>query len=148
LFAHAGLREIRRWYRMTIKLDEAMKRPLRQVGISLRSFEPGRDDRAIYDSYQDGFADHWNFWSQDFKAWLCDLTERDGFEPSLIFLAWDGDEIAGAAICRKDQEDSDGGFIDDLWVRQPWRRRGIGPALLLQSFTEFKRVARDTCRSA
>jgi ribosomal protein S18 acetylase RimI-like enzyme len=60
------------------------------------------------------------------------------FDPELWFLACDGKEIAGVALNYYDEK-AETGWVDHLGVRRPWRRRGIGKALLLHTFGEFHR---------
>jgi len=68
------------------------------------------------------------------------MTKYDGFDPTLWFLAMDGDEIAGISLCRPyAYDDPDMGFVNVLAVRRPWRKRGLGLALLRHSFNEFYR---------
>ena len=63
-------------------------------------------------------------------------------DPGLWRVAWDGDQIAGAAInvVHKDErgERVIGGETDSLFVRRPWRRRGLGRALLVGCLHLFK----------
>jgi ribosomal protein S18 acetylase RimI-like enzyme len=57
-----------------------------------------------------------------------------------MFLAMDGDEIAGVNLCRPHAfDDSEIGWVGSLGVRRAWRKRGIGLALLRHSFNEFYR---------
>jgi mycothiol synthase len=49
-----------------------------------------------------------------------------------------GDELAGFAVCREDANDPAAGHVWLLGVRRPWRRQGLGHALLLQSFQAFR----------
>ena len=45
------------------------------------------------------FADHWDFHEQSFEQWRRWQRDREFFDPTLWFLALDGDEIAGFALC-------------------------------------------------
>ena len=56
--------------------------------------------------------------------------------PSLWLVAWDGDQVAGAAI--NVIHGGAWGETDDLFVRRPWRRRGLGRALLVGSLRLFR----------
>ena len=68
------------------------------------------------------------------------MLENEGFDPTLLFLAMDDDEIAGFNICRAAAyDDLEVGWVGTLGVRRPWRKRGIGLALLRHSFSEFYR---------
>jgi ribosomal protein S18 acetylase RimI-like enzyme len=66
------------------------------------------------------------------------VDDEEGFDPELWFLAMDGDEIAGISLCRKQSwEDDNLGWVSSLAVRRPWRKRGLGLALLQESFNAF-----------
>ncbi|MBL8103053.1 MAG: GNAT family N-acetyltransferase, partial [Anaerolineales bacterium] len=56
------------------------------------------------------------------------------FDPSLWVIAWDGNEIAGFSLNRFRMGI---GWVSTLGVRRPWRKKGLGLALLQQSFGEF-----------
>jgi mycothiol synthase len=79
------------------------------------------------DPIEDTF-DEWRHWT----------TKRDNFEPTLWFLALDGEDIAGFSLCRQDDTDPSAGYVAMLGVRRPWRRRGLGEALLLHAFAAFR----------
>jgi ribosomal protein S18 acetylase RimI-like enzyme len=52
----------------------------------------------------------------------------------------DGNEVAGISLCLPSSaEDPELGWVDSLAVRKPWRKRGIGLALLQHSFAEYYR---------
>jgi ribosomal protein S18 acetylase RimI-like enzyme len=58
-----------------------------------------------------------------------------GFDPALWLLAWHGDELAGFALAYEGQgSDESLGWVGTLGVRVPWRRRGLGEALLRSAF--------------
>jgi ribosomal protein S18 acetylase RimI-like enzyme len=61
-----------------------------------------------------------------------------GFDPGLWLLAWDGGELAGLSLCYPEHgADRSLGWVGTLGVRRPWRRRGLGDALLRRSFAEL-----------
>jgi mycothiol synthase len=49
----------------------------------------------------------------------------------------DGKEAAGAALCRLADSQAGPGLVARLAVRRPWRKRGIGGALLQHAFAAF-----------
>ena len=49
-------------------------------------------------------------------------------------IAWDGNEIAGFSLNRFGKGI---GWVGTLAVRRPWRKKGLGLALLRHSFGEF-----------
>jgi len=52
----------------------------------------------------------------------------------------DGSEVAGISLCPPCSiSDPAMGWVGTLGVRRPWRKRGLGLALLLHSFGEFYR---------
>ena len=68
------------------------------------------------------------------------MTDSPRFDPTLWFVAEEGDEIAGVALCSWHQSgDPQFGWVNVLGVRRPWRKRGLGLALLLHAFAEFGR---------
>ena len=68
------------------------------------------------------------------------MLAEDSYAPGLWFLAMDGSQIAGFSLCRKQSfEDPEVGWVSSLGVLRPWRKRGIGLALLQHSFVELYR---------
>jgi ribosomal protein S18 acetylase RimI-like enzyme len=129
---------IRRSQRMAIDLADPKPDPDWPEGIETRTFSPG-DERALYDAQQESFADSWEPIEESFEEWSHWLLEGPAFAPELWFLALDGVEIAGFAICHPHAGDPKTAMVRLLAVRRPWRRRGLGRALLLQAFGEFRR---------
>jgi ribosomal protein S18 acetylase RimI-like enzyme len=52
----------------------------------------------------------------------------------LWLIAWEGDQIAGFSQNRYLNKI---GWVGTLGVRRPWRKKGMGLALLTHSFAEF-----------
>ena len=136
LFEQLGMKEIRRHWRMEIELDEAPPEPHWPERVFVRTFVPGRDERAVFDTDDEAFQDHWGHLPGNFEEWKHWMVERENFDPSLWFLAFDGGEMAGISLCTYQL---DIGWVSTLAVRRPWRRKGLGMALLLHSFGEFYR---------
>jgi len=63
------------------------------------------------------------------------LVQRPEFDCTPWFLAIDGEQIAGTALCLPRTERLD--WIRGLGVRRPWRGRGLGMALLRHAFGVF-----------
>jgi ribosomal protein S18 acetylase RimI-like enzyme len=61
------------------------------------------------------------------------------FDPTLWFIVEADGEVAGVSLCKPHDAEEGVGWIRVLGVRRPWRRRGVGRALLLHSFHEFRR---------
>ncbi|CAA9582225.1 MAG: hypothetical protein AVDCRST_MAG59-4878 [uncultured Thermomicrobiales bacterium] len=136
LLEREGFAPVRYFWRMETELGEALPpAPVWPAGITVRPFVVGQDEHAAYATVEEAFADHWGHVPRTYEEWA---RHRFGasFDPSLWFLAFDGGEPAGAALCSV----SEGiGWVDTFGVRRPWRRRGLGAALLRHAFAEFSR---------
>jgi mycothiol synthase len=141
LHEQEGYTPIRYFWRMRVDMNAAPEEPHFPPGISLRTFVPEKDEQSVFNTMQDAFRDHWGHVQWEFSYWRKRNIERQDFDPSLWFLAQDGDQIAGGALCRFRQ---DIGWIGTLGVRRPWRRKGIGLALLQQALGEFFRRGAQT----
>ncbi len=134
--ASRGYRTIRHSFQMRIELAAAPAEPAWPAGIAVSPFGAG-EERAVFEAIEAAFADHWDWASSSFEEWRHHMTESAGFDPSLWLVARDGDEIAGACICRYAPGETGLGWVRQLGVRPPWRRRGLGMALLLGAFGLF-----------
>jgi GNAT superfamily N-acetyltransferase len=92
------------------------------------------DARAFYDALQESFEDEWNFVPEPYERWLELRLEASDFDPTLWFLVWDGDEVA--AVLRGGRR-GDMGWVGAIGVRRPWRKRGLGLALLRHAFADW-----------
>lgn len=131
-----GYKPIRFFWRMEISLDKAPPAPIWPEGIELRPFDVDAHTYLVYRAHEEAFHDHWGHTPRSFEEWKHRVIEGDDFDPSLYFIAWDGDQIAGYAL---DRYRNDIGWVGTLGVRRPWRKRGLGLALLYHSFGEFYR---------
>jgi mycothiol synthase len=136
LLQNLGYEKIRHFWRMEIQMDAEPPEPTLPEGFTIRTCHEGQDERAIYDTVDEAFRDHWSFGPIDFENWFQRKTAIK-YDPSLWFQLFDGDEMAGVAICRMYSDEM--GWVNDLAVRKPWRRRGLGIALLQHAFREFYR---------
>jgi len=138
LLERAGYRLYRYSYRMVTDLDGEIPEPELPEGIELAHFPSGRE-RHVFEAVDEAFRDSHDHVPGIFEEWRHWALDRDDFDPSLWWLALDGDAIAGFCLCRPHETETDMGWVSSLGVRRPWRRRGIARALLLTSFHEFRR---------
>ena len=130
---------------MQIEMDEPVPAPEFPEGILLRTYQPGIDAEAAYRAQTNSFRDHFGFVEEPLEEGLEHFKhfwEQPGFDPGLLFLAIDGTsgEIAGISLCPPHSiDDPELGWVSTLGVCRPWRKRGIGLALLRHSFNEFYR---------
>ena len=137
LFEQFGMRELRRFYRMSIELDAPPALPAWPPGLRVDTFAP-EDARAFHDALRDAFENEWNFHALPFEEWReLRLVKDPDYDPTLWFVVRDGNDIA--AVMRNEPDRSGAGFVAALGVRKPWRKRGIALALLQHAFGEFYR---------
>lgn len=136
-----GYHLVRYFWRMEINLQEPPPAPVWPVGVELRPFNVDQDAHVVWKANQESFRDHWGSHFVPFEEWKHHRFSLDDFDPSLWVVAWDGDQIAGFSQNRYRMGI---GWIGTLGVRRPWRKHGLGLALLLHSFGEFYRRGMKT----
>lgn len=136
-----GYTPIRFAWRMEIQLDEPPTVHPLPEGVELRPFAADEHARLVFEAVDESFRDHWGHVPMKYENWVVRGMGRDGFDPSLWFVAWDGDQVAGVSLCRYRTEM---GWVGTLGVRRPWRKHGLGLALLTHSFAEFFRRGEKT----
>lgn len=130
LLGRRGFECVRHFWKMAIELAEETPAPEWPKGIRLVPFDLDQA-REAFDASEEAFADHWEHHPHEYEEWRAWSIERESFDPALWLIARAGDEIAGIAFNYAAPEE---GWIGVLGVRRPWRRRGLGRALLLESF--------------
>jgi ribosomal protein S18 acetylase RimI-like enzyme len=128
-----GYRYFRSSYTMEIALDGPVLVDWPD-GIELRTYRDD-DDAVLRAALNDAFSAD-PFWHEitpsNFREFY--LGAR-GFDPDLWLLARDRDELAGFSLNYPERTgDTTLGWVGTLGVRAPWRRRGLGGALLRTSF--------------
>jgi ribosomal protein S18 acetylase RimI-like enzyme len=141
LFEKFGYRYFRSSYHMYIEFIEPVPAVEFPAGITLRTYHPEADAEATYRAQRDAWRDHFGYIEPPFEEGLTRFKHfwsQEGFDPNFMFLAMDGDEIAGICLCTPFSfEDREMGWVGTLGVRREWRKRGIGLALLRHSFHKF-----------
>jgi mycothiol synthase len=133
MFNAEGFALVRQFWRMEIEMTSPPDRPTWPAGITVRAMQPDRDERVVHAVIEEAFADHWGYVPRSFEDWEQSVLHSDGFDPALTFMAFDGNEVAGVVVNRR----RDIAWVGSLAVRRPWRKRGLGLALLLHTFNEF-----------
>ena len=124
---------------MEIVMTEPPVEGLLIDGITIRSFIVGQDEQATYTADEEASTDKGYHQPLSFEGWSTRMgMNTDTFDPTLWFLAYANDEIAGVAL-NAYSEATHTGWVDHLGVRRQYRNRGIGTALLRHSFGEFYR---------
>ena len=135
LLEFVGYEPVRGVYVMETELDKAPPPPAWPAGISVHAFVPGRAEWTVHEAVEDAFRDLWGRPRNTFESFVRE-TDKPSFDPSLWFLARDGEEVCGVALCKVL---GDEGWVDVVGVRRPWRNRGLGLALLRHAFAEYHR---------
>ncbi len=133
-----GFSPARHSYRMEIDLSGAPREAAWAEGVTVRPMADG-EERRVYDAVVEVWRDTSDPTDETFEEWGHWMFETAAFDPGLWFLALAGDELAGFSLCRESTADPAAGYVAWLGVRRPWRRLGLGEALLLHSFGEFRR---------
>jgi GNAT superfamily N-acetyltransferase len=136
LFERSGYREVRRFYRMLVEHEVEPPPPDWPEGFRVSTFELD-DARGFHAALDEAFAEEWNFVSEPFDSWAGRRINVPEFDPTLWFVVWEGNEIAG--VLRGDPERGGTGWVGALGVRPRWRKQGLGLALLRHAFGEFYR---------
>jgi len=132
MFNAEGFALVRQFWRMEIEMIAPPDRPVWPAGIRVRTLRPEQDERSVHATIEEAFDDHWGHIPRSFEEWMKWIRDNQ-HDPTLTFIAFEGEEIAGVAVNRY----RDIAWVGQLAVRRPWRKRGLGLALLLQAFNEF-----------
>ncbi len=117
----------------TVDLPEI---PALPDGIEVRPVEESQY-RAIWRADIEAFRDHWGGGDESDEAFRR-YQDAPSFDPSLWVVAWDGDEVVAASVNTIYHEDNKAlavkrGWLDSIFTRRPWRKRGLASALIVRS---------------
>jgi ribosomal protein S18 acetylase RimI-like enzyme len=119
---------------MGIDLPDDIPEPEWPEGVSVRTYGGEEAEaREIKDLLDLAYADEFHHHPATFENWSRFMFEDPMFDAGVWFLAVADGTIVGAAL------NWDEGYIKDLVVHPDWRGRGLGKALVYQTFGEFKR---------
>jgi len=134
------------WYVLELvrpDLDNIPDIPL-PPGIEVRPVVPDHYHK-VWDAAVEALKDENSFLEErnDEKAYQRQLAAST-FSPQLWQIAWDGDEVVGGVHNYIDEEENKAysrkwGHTEKIFVRRPWRNRGIAKALIARSL----KVVRD-----
>jgi GNAT superfamily N-acetyltransferase len=117
---------------MGMELDAEPAPPVWPNGVTVRPYEEA-DAAAVYEATVEAFQDTWEPLKLSLEQWLHWHPDRE-----LWFLAVAGEELAGVVLCRREESDETRGWIAVLGVRRPYRRHGLGAALLQHALREVR----------
>jgi mycothiol synthase len=135
LLESLGYGAVRVFREMRIELDGPPAAPAWPDGLRVVPFDPERHALDFHAAHQEAFADSWDYTPRDFEWWSKLNLASERFDPTLWCVVRAGDEIAAGTICTA--ETYGGGWVHTLFTRRPWRKQGVGAALLGDSFARF-----------
>jgi ribosomal protein S18 acetylase RimI-like enzyme len=105
-------------------------------GLELRPIDRSLA-KPVWDAVVEAFADHWGGFDgsdENLQRWLANPNT----DLSLWVIAFDRDEVAGGIINGIDREQNAAlgiqrGWLNSVFTRRAWRRRGLATALISRS---------------
>ena len=148
LFTGCGFQDIRTSYWMRIDFDQPPQSAQMPEGISVRPVQGEEDERAALFAAYEAFKDHWGHVDEPFESAYQRrrhfMDNDPDYDPSLWFMAMEGNQVAGVSLCQSSLDGNpDLGWVSTLGVLRPWRKRGLGLALLQHSFSELHKRGRS-----
>ncbi len=135
LLESLGYGAVRVFRELRIELEAPPPAPEWPDRLRVVAFDPEHDAHEFHAAHQEAFADHWGHTQRDFRSWSRRHLASERFDPALWCVVRAGDQIAAGTICTG--ATYGGGFVHALFTRRPWRRRGVGAALLADAFGRF-----------
>lgn len=137
LYRAHGYHVERHFWRMVTDLDREPEVTVPE-GIEIRLARDPEERQLLHQVIEDAFDDHWESRRRPYEEWAKRVFDVAGFDPTLLWVATAGDEVAGANLCYW-KRNGDWGWVGSLGVRRAFRRRGIAEALLQTAFLELWR---------
>ncbi len=147
-----GYEAVRHFRNMVYPLDAVAEPTLLDVempsSLEVRPVQAG-DMRRIWEAQAEVtrglfeyVAEQWT--EEKYAGWLADTSHT----PRLWQVAWSGDDVAGMVLGRVDEAANRGrerkrGYTEHVFVRHPWRRRGLAKALLARSLQQLREEGMD-----
>jgi len=145
-----GYDHARSSYRMTILLSDEIPEPVLPKNITLMTLEGGEDQlRRAIKAEQEAFLDHYGVIEEPFEDYYkrekTHILGDDSYDLSACYMALDGEEVAAVCINQTSRAGNEkGGWVGTLGVRRPWRKQGLGLALLRTTFQEMKKRGKES----
>jgi mycothiol synthase len=154
LFAEAAMQCVRYFFEMRRDLSPEALRALPiprfdlPPDLKLESWAEQRQDHAVWEATNEAFLDHWGSAPRRFESFEQQLTLGQ-FQPENSYLIWEGETLAGGTLntmgpATAERLGRNQGWISQLFVRRPWRRRGLGRALLIASLLRAQTLGHES----
>ncbi|HEX5015767.1 MAG TPA: GNAT family N-acetyltransferase [Candidatus Limnocylindrales bacterium] len=142
LLARTGYEAVRHFYVMVRpNLDPLADAPMPD-GLEIRPVTEAHLP-LIWDASVEASRDTWEFSEPTANAYEFFKTDPITADFSLWRIAWDGDQVAGQvrAFINPDENERLGtkrGWVENILIRRPWRRRGLATALIDSSIAALR----------
>jgi len=138
----AGFRPARWYFDMRRDLREPFPATPDLGGLRLAPYETPLA-QPLLAIHNEAFRDHWGSEPLTPEIWNHEFVGDPFFRGDLSFVVLDGEEIAGYTVNYVFESDWGAagvreGWVGQLGVRRPWRRRGLATALLVRSMEAFR----------
>jgi GNAT superfamily N-acetyltransferase len=134
LLVSRGFSRVRVSHEMAIDLTRPRPAPEVPAGVVLRTFEPGRDERAFWQIHEEAFEGHFGFAPSPYESFADSWYGSESWDPSRVWFA----DVDGAPVGVLAWIDADAdGYIADVSVLRDHRRRGIARSLLTCAFGDI-----------
>ena len=125
---------VRVFRELRIELEAPPPAPEWPDGLRVVAFDPRRD-ALVPRRAPGGVRRSLGLLAARLRVLVDRPPEFERFDPALWCVVRAGDEIAAGTICTGDT--FGGGWVHGLFTRRPWRKRGVGAALLARAFGRF-----------
>jgi mycothiol synthase len=137
-----GYKAVRHFNNMLHQLDVIPEQEMPE-GLEVRPIQP-EHYRSIWEAQREVQLELFEVvaenWTDDrYEFWSANPSHT----PQLWQVAWDGDQVAGMVLPRIDeaenrQREKKRGYTEHVFVRRPWRKRGLAKALVVRSLRVLK----------
>lgn len=138
----SGYGVVRRFNNMLYTLGEAPNKPL-PAGLEVRPVLPEHlphiweAQKEMNAGLFENIAENWL--ADKYPAWVAKPENN----PRFWQVAWDGDQLAGMVLAHIEEPENEAhqrkrGYTEHIYVRPPWRGRGLASALIARSLQVLK----------
>jgi mycothiol synthase len=134
LFTAVGFAHVRTMWDMHRDLPGEVSTDVLPDGVTIRSFQTGRDERTFWQVSEAAFEGHFGMTPSPYESWEGEWYRSDDWNPDRVLLAESDGEVVGELGWVDATPD---GYIASLGVLEAHRGRGIAKALLRRAFSDI-----------
>ena len=129
-----GLHPVRHFWHMQLDITGPVGPGRVPDGIEIAGITSPDDLPAVHAVLTEAFTDHWGNYPEPYAQWVDEEASGPGYDPTLWLRATEHGEMLGTLTGNLW---GDRGWVAYLGVQARGRGRGIGAALLSESFARF-----------